>query len=249
MTHLDSVVPVAEDSPYYAAIADWVAKGVRADGTPFENPNGEIKRAKFIEYNGLFNCWLPLEDMYWLDIDPTSTNQWTLRAGVSEPSTPWYVTRDDEFYTGTATNIRLSVYMCISNEATHQAYAPYILRGREPGDTSWDYIAGYGYSWTSAVFSVVGKPLVSGGEWTELNRYVFGPNSFAPKGSAREFESLIEVLDPMVPGTTYGDNPLWQAAGTNIVYSMRVSGEREFPFSVSTLMPTNWFNLASPSSP
>lgn len=249
MTHLDSVVPLDEDSPYYAAIADWFGKGVRADGTPFENPNGEIKRAKFIEYNGLFNCWLPLEDMYWLDIDPTSTNQWTLRAGVSEPSTPLYVTRDDEFYTGTATNVRLAVYMCISNEATHQAYAPYILRGREPGDTSWNYIAGYGYSWTSAVFSIVGKPLVSGGEWTELNRYVFGPNSFAPKGSAREFESLIELYDPMVPGTTYGDNPLWQAAGTNIVYSMRVSGEREYPFSVLTLMPTNWFNLASPSSP
>ena len=112
--------------------------------------------------------------------------------------------------------------MMISNktDTSFIPYAPYTLRGVEPGSSSADGSS----AWNSATFKVTGylangqdatKP--EGTVWLPLKYYVFNAGSFKPRGEPDEFQSHIEIDDPFQPPSPayyqgwwkYSDKPVF----------------------------------------
>ena len=179
------------DNAYTEAIMQWLSGGMRMYEVPFKNPLGDICLAELWNVAGYVKD-LTLTEMYWLDIDPTWSNQllkvaW-MRAPARQPNGNW----------------RMSAFMMISNK-TDEAfipYAPYTLRGVEPGSSSADDSSG----WNSATFKVTGY-LPNGKDatkpedsiWLPLKYYVFDAGSFKPRGAPDEFQSHIEIDNPFQP--------------------------------------------------
>jgi hypothetical protein len=174
--------------------------------------------------------------MYWLDIDPTEGG-WVYRAGTTVPSRPVY-SQD-----GGVTNIRLSVSMMITNLNSNAAYAPYTLRGLEPGSSSHAYNpVTSDYGWTSVTFKVTG--IMLNGLTVESSRenrvplrwLVFGENSF---GGDDGFTATIDVRDPWAkdsPAVNYGYQDWLRKHGTmpTIGYAWDID-ERLKPISIDKL--------------
>ncbi len=178
-----------DSNPYTPAVMDWLERGKNYWGEEFENP-GEICLGKFRELNGNFETNLTLTSMYWLDMDPTKTGG-VFMANIDLDS----VERKDD---PCVTNVRVKVTMILTNEVDSAAavYAPYILRGLTPGETSAD-----GGSWTSVTFKVVGTRLGTGDDdyRAPLRWFTFQPDETKANRSASfadDFTSLIEVWDP-----------------------------------------------------
>ena len=191
---------VTPDNAYTPAIMDWLAKGTDLYGRGWANPDsGEVKLADFIDAHDVVLTNLNLTQMYWLDMDPT-VGGLALKGYVSDG--PWFPAR-----TGDAgqplKNVGIEVFMQITNRETGAAWAPYALRGLEPGSNSIGYTnKTVASGWKSATFKMVG--FLDNGHtglhvrdyWVPLRWFVLTPESFAPPGSPRPFTSRIEVKDP-----------------------------------------------------
>ena len=199
---------VDADDLYRPAILDWLSKGETLRGE-FANDTEELCIAKFRRYRqptgvvadeSTFETNLNLKVMYWLDMDPTVSNQWLVGGWYQAPST---VLRQS----GALTNLLLYVKLYMTNEtagAEAPAWAPYVLRGRTPGVTSHDYGTPALRIWNGATFKPTGIMLngntsMSNLEnWMPLRLFVF--DGSATGGTSYSFnsacETVIEVTDP-----------------------------------------------------
>ena len=224
-------------SPYYNAVLDWLQNGRTLTGS-FDNPDPEsiddLKIAKFVPYSGYAPAItnLTLTEMYWLDIDPTSTNgQWWLRAGLVG------------YVPGTITaNNDLTVYMCISNDATFAAYAPYTLRDRN-GQSSQELAnAGNLPAWNGPYFQItawVQNNLPKNLGFLPVDWYVFGGNGGVSSSFNSDFTTTISVLDPrspLSPGVYHGFNNF---PGTDTYFKWRLDELKEIQNAGAKMLEAN----------
>ncbi len=191
---------LTEDNRYTPAVLDWLSGGVDLYGNPWSDPtSGTIKLADFINANDVVLTNLNLTQMYWLDMDPT-VGDLALKGYISKAPSMHYVTGDGG---QSMTNLRMDVFMQITNRASNAAWRPYALRGLVPGSSSLAYTnSSFRTSWTSETFKAVG--FIDNGHtgirvrdnWVPLRWFVFVPDSFRAPGSANAFTSTIEVKDP-----------------------------------------------------
>ena len=193
------------ENRYTDAIMAWLAKGKWGKGGTgtFKVPGGEIKPATFEGISGTVVRDLELEEMYWLDMDPTRGDL-VLRAGMVTPpekvvvkaphigpGQPGEVEYDRE-------DIRLGVLMEISSRTGEfEPYAPYTLNGLKPESSS----AVDARNWNAVTFKIEGY-LANGRDdfkepdrvWVPLRHFVFDGESF----DATTHEALIQVRDPFL---------------------------------------------------
>jgi hypothetical protein len=178
---------IVDKNAYTPAVMKWLTEGVDAYGTPWANRDkDDIHLADVIDRNDAVLTNLNLTAMYWLDMDPTIPDQ-ALKA---------YTDGLD----ASQENPRIAVHMSITNRTSGTAYTPYVLRGLEPGSTSWDYNENSPWGWTSVTFKVTG--ILNNGavdtsnfskDWIPLRWFVFQPESFRP------------LDDPDHPGVSFID--------------------------------------------
>ncbi|MBO6066547.1 MAG: hypothetical protein J6P80_00115, partial [Kiritimatiellae bacterium] len=226
-------------SPYYNAVLDWLQNGRTLTGS-FDNPDPEsiddLKIAKFVPYSGYAPAItnLTLTEMYWLDIDPTSTNgQWWLRAGLVDYRPDTYTITDNNDFT---------VYMCISNDATFAAYAPYTLRDRN-GQTSQELAnAGNLPAWNGPCFQItawVQNNLPKNLGFLPVDWYVFGGNGGVSSSFNSDFTTTISVLDPrspLSPGVYHGFNNF---PGTDTYFKWRLDELKEIQNAGAKMLEAN----------
>ena len=208
---IDPRLPAAGFDPsgrYAPAIMNWLSAGM-ADDRPFANQGGDVYHARFKGLNNADNEFeMSLEQMYWLDIDPTMSNWW-LRAGISDYRGEQVVRRrkrlnGDYWY---YTNLQVRTKMYLSNDVTGRVYAPYRLQGlaNEQSDTFT------GNSWTSETFMVelrLNNGLAHNVGFMPFRWFTFDHGSFSNEtAGVNAYTSLIEVMDPFTtesPGYSYG---------------------------------------------
>ena len=241
---------LTDDNRYRPAVMDWLSKHVDAYGNPWADPDADqVKLADYMSMSGHIVTNMTLTEMYWLDMDPTVGNL-ALKAGMAEPPGPAIV----DGYAGSAsvTNVKMGVFMMITNRATAEAWSPYVLRGLEPGVTSWDYALEGEWGWTSVTFKVTG--LLANGYTSESNRrnwiplrwFVFHPDSFYQPGdtAGRPFTTRIEVKDPFgteTPGYSAGWYDWVREHGYTPVFFSWSLDERLKPFDVEVLKKQNYY--------
>ena len=208
---------LGEDNRYAPAVVDWLEKGRTLRG-PFANSDSDdIYLADYITMSGAVSPEsLTLTQMYWLDMDPTipypggrpDQSALALKGGMAAPPVPSEVLVPGYAGTSSVTNIKMGVYMAITNRVSGEAWTPDVLRGLEPGLTSQDYVENGSVGWTSVTFKVTA--LVANGktseglemDWIPVRWFVFGPNSFRPLDAAEDpGVSYIEVRDPHSPSS------------------------------------------------
>ena len=239
---------IAEDDPYRPAIIDWLHESRTALGEPWENVEaGEIYLADFLTLNGTFKNTLTLKDMYYLDMDPTVTNQ-ALVGGVTEPPREHRMTIGGE----PVTNIRYTVYMMFTNRTDDVSdrhygrhWTPYTLRGLDPGSVSLDYDETVD-DWRGPTFKPTGillnglTDLTNPENWMPLRWFTFRADSFAPDGTAR-----IEIEDPYWHGSV-GYNSGWgaymQEYGRKTIGYFWSLDTRIRPAMIETLKPENYYD-------
>lgn len=194
----DIVSGIDPEDPYYDAVTYWLTHNFTDDG------DGSIHYARFIATSGTVTNDLSLKQMYWLDIPPTEDG-WIFRAGmggapvdpsldISQPCEPVEVTD----VLGVHTNIRVSVFLQLTNSVTGEVYPPRHLQGLEPGSSSTNYSALGLANWDSVTFKVTGA-LQNGSandNFIGLRWFVFGPDSFGAPGTPEEYTARIELVDP-----------------------------------------------------
>lgn len=216
---------LSPDDPFTPAVMDWLVKGKDAFGNDWAHPESEdIELAKFVNYSGTIVTNLTLTQMYWLDIDPTKSNMY-FKAGFSTVPQP------KGGNSASAGNEIGTIYMCISNNSPEYAYEavpPRVMRGRDVGSHSLNFVKSS--DWNGPTFNVRG--ILSNGKtdfahtspnWVPLRWFVFNENSFYPKGHEKEFQSVIEIIDPRSsesPGSTaewnkYPEFPVFYSWGIN----------------------------------
>lgn len=236
------------DNRYTSAVVDWLNKGVRMDGTPFEHPEGPIKAAAYCEINGTVVTNLTLTEMYWLDIDPTE-GDWQLRAGMINPPVP--VAVKPKYEDGDPlTNLRMGIYMCLTNTATTKSFSPYVLRGVAPGSLSTNYTSDVENTWDGPTFRILGRlynAVVSGGDeeyfdWVALRWFVFNEDSFGAKGSSVAHQSTIDIRDPYSQNSpAYIERWDKWKGNSNVFFKWSIDGDTTL-FTPQTLCPTNWIS-------
>ncbi|MBQ8125970.1 MAG: hypothetical protein IJ173_08835 [Kiritimatiellae bacterium] len=250
---------LTDENIYTPAVMDWLLKGTTLKGAFYDPSATKPLLADFLPlHNNSAAQALTLTEMYWLDLDPTeplatdpTRNALALKAGVSEaPST---VVKgidqnggevdygDDNF---AMTNVRFGVKMMITNRNDGPAVAPYVLRGLEPGSTSWNYTG----NWTSATFQVTGflangrRAFASDDDWLPLRWFVFDKASFD-----ENFETRIEVTDPYSIyslGWNYGWKAWVDQYGYAPVFFKWSLRQRGSLIGTETLNPTNYYENA-----
>ena len=217
---------------------------------------GNIDLPAYRDLAGNFVTNLTLTEAYWFDIDPTGSN-WCFRAGTCEA--PHEVVAHfsegpggNPVYdpTGTAdflikTNVRMAVYMVITNESTvgeqaGLAWSPYMLRGMEPGSDSRKYASGETNAWDSVNFKMTGDPINGKPlreKWVPLRYFVFAEGSFA-----EDHTSVVEIPHPLSPdslGINYGwDKYIDQKPPVMFGYKWSID-PRVAPVAIEVLRPTN----------
>lgn len=202
-----------EENRYTPAIIDWLGKrsfmkDVYGTGMEWPYSDGNIYLADFMGINRQVVTNMTLTEMYWLDICPTISNQ-CLVAGMVKPPMP-DTSKPKPGYEGEAwlTNVNMTVFMMISNRTEDtespyygKAWAPYVLRGLDPGVTSWDYAKeGVTWGWTNVNFKITG--ILANGltsehkieNWVPLRYFVFKDGSFD-----ENFQTRVEVPEPHSP--------------------------------------------------
>ena len=234
---------LTEDNKYTSAVLDWLANGETLNG-PFANP-GKLEDSYFGSVHDLSSTIRPLTltERYWLDIDPTTN--WVFRAGIVKAPTPvtaYAAVDPDKVPTyDTVDNLRITIKMFITNE-TGAVYAPYVLRGFEPGSVSTNYSFASDYTWTSVTFKVTGdlqNGLPMRKRWVPLRRFIFAPGSFDSN-----YEAEIEVWDPFDDGSIW--TPGWSDfKGYPVFYSWSID-DRGGPDTVEVLEPKSIFKTSTP---
>lgn len=212
---------VTAENLYRNDIIDWLVQGQTKRG-PFKHPQPEsadqIKLAQYVSYSGKHTSPLKLTEMYWLDMDPTDTEDtWYLRAGFKDCPEPKpvkgfaadRVRMVDEVNWGATNNVVISLFMCISNEDASVVYAPYMLRGLDGADSQ-----NYTGTWRGATLQITSKinnQLAQNQGFKPVDWFVFTGNGATstsfPGDGDEKFTTIIEVLDPhslYSPGYQYG---------------------------------------------
>jgi len=245
------------DPRYERAIMHWLSNHKNAWGDDWADPDAsEVKSAYFVPYSGRSATPLPttnpldLTTMYWLDIDPTAGG-FFLIGGIAEAPGPALVPG----YKGSesVTNVKMGVYMQITNTNTSGVYAnfsrpPWVIRGMEPGYTSWDFDPAGEWGWTSATFKVTG--ILANGYTREGNKdswipqrwFVFREDSF----DSDTYISKVEVKDPFgteSPGYSAGWYDWVQEHGYSPVFFGWAIDTRLTPLGDAEIMTkTNYYN-------
>ena len=215
------------DDPYTPAVMRWLVNG-SASGS-FVKPGGPLSLAKWQGLHSSTVTNLSVKEMYWLDIDPTEGGWWLRGGTVDFKGSPVYRKRRlNDYLTMYYTNRQIRVKLYLSNDVSKVVYAPYRLQGLG-GEQSDD--ATFTSAWTSETFKVeayLNNGRANNKGFMPFRWFVFGPNSFEPKGSSEgEYTSLIEILDPFSPsspGYSYG----WsEFGGASIFFRWRLNEERE----------------------
>jgi hypothetical protein len=234
------------DNPYTPAILDWLEKGTDLYGNEWPNKDSnDILLADFIRPDDSVITNLNLTQMYWLDMDPTIGNL-ALKGYVSDgPSLIGMASQGGSGYS----NLRFDVFMQITNRASGAAWAPYALRGLEPGLSSFGYTnRNTAAGWKSATFKMVGFILTehtgiySRDNWVPLRWFVFTPESFRKPGSAKPFTCTIDIVDPFSkssPAWTAGWYDWAQEHGKPQDFYFWCLDERLEPISVEVLKEEN----------
>ena len=194
------------DNKYRDAVIDWLEKGESLKFGEWANPDSDdIKLAEYQSLSGNIVTNLTLTQMYWLDIDPTA-GDFVFRGGMSAPPQPILksVGVDGVDYVSDAPNFRMGVKLYITNKTDiaenkyyGKAWAPYVLRGLKPGESSLDYSLSSPRQWTNVTFKITGllnngkTSLSNRDNWIPLRWFVFKPDSFN-----EDFVTTIEVKDP-----------------------------------------------------
>jgi len=257
---------------------DWFEKSVDLYGNPWPEFDGEVYPVAFRDLGFNFVTNLSVTECYWLDICPTIANQ-HLVGGMSEApepisvavaETPRRMMRMATADVGTEwpglqsiTNCKMSVSLMVTNtnpigSADWRApYAPYVLRGMEPGYTSWDYATNKTAAvWTNGSFKIAGI-LMNGltskenpQNWVPLRWFVFTEDSFFKPGCAaphKPYTSEIELQDPSVH-----DSPAYDAWGEwvekncggiwpKVFYRWELN-ERQRMYDIEVLKKTNYLS-------
>ena len=203
----DSVTAAGVDPRYSDAILDWLGGHKDAWGNDWANPDSDdVRLADFLEYSewnanpaAAARSQLSLTEMYWLDMDPTMGDL-ALVAGTLNfvPQVP----KSDG-----STNMMVDVFMLVTNRTADAAsswygtnWTPYVLRGMDPGSTSWKYLAERSWRWTNETFNI--KGVLQNGQtsiapnsrnWIALRWFVFTKDSFDPATKT----TSIELRDPL----------------------------------------------------
>jgi len=247
---------IDEHNPYTPAVMDWFKKGCDMYGNKWPDYDKMTAyRASFLHYpvdpEELANPtnYMSITEMYWLDMCPTISNQFFIAGNADVPEEKYL---PGKFPGEVITNKELTVFMAISNGLAHATsasttntyYAPYVIRGIDPGYTSWDYAHSSATNWYSANFKINGI-LINGltdptkdESWIGLRWFVFDEHSFTT-----DFTSKIQVADPYSsrsPGWTRGwgdwfkehgyDSPVWFRGALDV---------KQLPYHVEILRPEN----------
>ena len=220
-----------DSNPYTPAVMDWLERGKNYWGEEFENP-GEICLGKFRELNGNFETNLTLTSMYWLDMDPTKTGG-VFAANINLDSV-------QRLIDPCVTNVRVKVTMMLTNEvdSTAAVYAPYILRGLTPGETSAD-----GGSWTSVTFKVVAERSGDLGYQAPLRWFTFQPDETKTNRSgsfADDYTSEIDVWDPKDEAAAIWTRG-WSKFSDVIFYKWSIDS-RIAPIAIEKLKPKSIYS-------
>ena len=247
-TELREKYGLTEDNRYTPAVMDWLEGGVNLFEEPFEHP-GEIHLAEFrTPITDHYVTNLDLTTMYWLDIDPTVSNTW-LKGGIvnSRHGGIHPIVLDDP--PPAVTNFRMGVHMEITNLQSGVAYAPYVLRGLQPGQTSASYVG----NWTSVTFKITGDiqitdPAYAGRErWVPLRWFVFEPKPGATSrvgASASfgdDFRSTVDVWDPKDESAAIYTQGWSAFPDANVFYRWALDG-RNAPVTIETLRPESTYS-------
>jgi len=254
-------IPI-DDNVYRDAVEDWINEGTDVDGNPWENwEDGVIYLADFIPLSRAFTNKMTLTEMYWLDMDPTVSNQ-AFIAGVVKPAMPEEMRAVELPWGGeyrgdaTVTNTTMTYYLMLTNQSENvedvrhygKAWTPYVLRGVEPGSNSLSFENDSTVNWTSETFKVEG--ILANGRteesqidyWVPLRYFVFHRDSFPQKGEPHEGETVVSVLDPFSTESPGFGAGWWEWARTHgaapVFYRWNLDTRRQ-PYSVEVLQPTN----------
>ena len=192
--------------------------------------------------------------MYWLDIDPTDidsitgSNNWWFVGGMIKPPIPNVIVKPSYQDGLDESNLTMGMYMCITNTATSDYFAPYVLRGVEVGSVSTNYSISGTTPWEGPTFKILGRLFNTdiGGNpdefaaWLPLRSFVLNENSFRPKGESDEFQSVIEVFDPYSTDSVGGANAGWgKFKGKSTVFFSWSIDDEDCLVSTNPLCPTN----------
>ena len=231
------------DNRYTGAVIDWLTRGKDAYGNNWHDKTTDVLGlADQVDKNGNVVTNLTLNEMYWLDIDPTWNDHDIRLKGyysVLPHNREVPATAERPFHT----NVAMTLFMQITNSAAGgSAWAPYILQGMELAGNSWAYMdAAAMWKWTNETFKVTGR-LLNGKtdpdnerNWIPLRRFLFTKNSFDSN-----FESMIEIDDPYSTASP-GWNAGWadwvrEHGPTTIGYKWDIS-DRSWPESPEELQP------------
>ena len=141
----------------------------------------------------------------------------------------WPVPHTNALTQAVSTNVRVKVFMQITNETTDVWFPPYCLQGLAPGSTSCDTNTGAVYTgspnWTSVTFKVTGalQNDYARDRWVPLRWFVFGPLSF----DADDCTAVIEVDDPFTTASPAYSQGWFRYPGTPVFYSWTIDEERQ----------------------
>ena len=240
---------ITDDNAYKPAVLEWLSGHMTLRGG-FADPDcDEPRLADLISYpNGETITNLTLTQMYWLDMDPTVGGLGLM------PSVTRIETLPND-------NLRLRCFAMITNrsdDATSpyygDAWAPYVLRGIEPGSLSSDYRPGPGSSWTSETFKVTGI-LMTGhtskanpDNWLALRWFVFKDDSFRGADDPEApFTADVEINDPFgreSPGYTGGWWDWVQEHGPTTAGYFWMIDTRLKPFTIEVLENVNYYETS-----
>lgn len=238
------------NSRYRAAIADWLENRTTLRGQ-FKN-RGEIHLGEFRDLAGNFVTNLTIVDTYWLDMDPTEAGWW-FQAGITKAPAPEYRAKSEPAKAMSlmsivpvdpptpeyVENFKIKVKMQMTNTVSGDCYAPYVLRGAKPGETSIGYDKSTTDIWNSATFKVTGdiqNDMPMRQRWVPLRWFYFLPGSFDANN-----ETEIEIWDPFDAshgGTTAG----WEKYKDKPVFYSWAIDERNMPVTIEALAPDSTFS-------
>lgn len=192
---------IDETNIYTTAVLDWLGDypEINEDGT-----TNEIKMAWFYNpYGTVRHRQLTLTEMYWLGITPIQQCQ--LWAGMKDnvwgrcPEQVVYYDRDGATIRP-VTNIRVTVFMMVTNLEENTAWSPFRLQTVDRIQSD-DFVNET--SWPGVTFKIEAQlPNVAPNNWVPLRYFVFQDGSFkdAP-GEPDDHCARIEVWDPFDNGS------------------------------------------------
>lgn len=204
---------LSPESRYYDAICNWLAAGKNIYGEPWE-ASEELYLAEFRDLRDAYQGTLSLEQMYWLDIPPTTSNMW-LKGGLWDfhlQPRSGLASYPDE----TLNNYVFGIEMIITNanpastftRNAKRGWSPYVIQGVKSGTTTWNYVGSNSLDavsaagdsqlkvWGSATLNVMGKKLNDitrfddSKYWIALEKFVINEDSFD-----ENHRSQVEILD------------------------------------------------------